>query len=738
LVAVREPLATALNLGPPAPAPEVAAALAQSLRPLEASDPAPPWLWSEQVPSFQRALHALRSYGGTLLADPVGSGKTYIGLAVGAALNGRHPTPCLVPAPLVPQWERVAHRLGVSVIVWSHERLSRGRLPQARGRFIVIDESHHFRNPATRRYSHLAPWLVGRRALLVTASPVVNRLADLQHQLALTVRDDALARHGVPSLTVLLERGRGHTALGHIIIARPAAAARRPARCERRVPLDDATLLPLREILAGVDRMKLSTKRPIAALVRAAFWRAAASSPAALTASLDRYRRLLEHAADAVRAGHALDRRLAYAVTNQLDDQLLLWELLPLEPSESELVLDDLPTLHRLRAASQLATQAPDPKLAQLRSVLADGRCSVVFTAARETVRYLRDRLTDGPIAWCTGERAGIGSRSAPRQTVLDWFHPLAVGRSSESILGLIPRVLIATDVAAEGLDLHRAERVVHYDLPWTPARLDQREGRACRAGAHHDHMEGVQFDPPPAVEQRLRQLACLIGKRGLPSAVGLDDSGRGLWRWRVDLGERFRDRPASLGVAQVRAAPAGILAGFALHPWTAGSSEPLASWVLWWDRRRGWTEDPDVIVDQLAIAARAVGDDRESLPLPRRTIDQAIGRLAGPIRERMRQLTRSQWLDRPLSSTARTVVTRLQTLGRAATRRRNGAALCRLEAALRFAAGGHTAGERALIARLASAPDSVFEQMIEWLPTAVAPVDAVHCRLTGLIVFAP
>jgi len=27
---------------------------------------------------------------------------------------------------------------------------------------------------------------------------------------------------------------------------------------------------------------------------------------------------------------------------------------------------------------------------------------------------------------------------------------------------------------------------------------------------------------------------------------------------------------------------------------------------------------------------------------------------------------------------------------------------------------------------------------MIEWLPTAVAPVDAVHCRLTGLIVFAP
>lgn len=738
-MAVREPLVTALRPGPPAPAPHVAAALARSLTPLEASDPAPPWLWPEQVPSFHRALHALRSYGGALLADPVGSGKTYIGLAVGVALNGRHPTPCLVPASLVSQWERVAQHLGVSVIVWSHERVSRGALPPTRGRLVVVDESHHFRNPATRRYSHLAPWLVNRRALLVSASPVVNRLGDLHHQLALTVRDDVLARHGIPSLTALLEHGRGHTALGHIIIARPAAAARRPARCGRRVSLDDATLLPLRDILAGVDRMKLSTTPPVAALVRAAFWRAAASSPAALAASLDRYRRLLQHAADAARAGHALDRRLVHAVTNQLDDQLLLWELLPLEPGESDLALDDLPLLDRLRTATQLAVLAPDPKLARLRALLADGRCSVVFTAARETVRYLRDRLTDGPIAWCTGERAGIGSQNALRQTVLDWFRPPALGRSRESLAGLIPRVLIATDVAAEGLDLHRAERVVHYDLPWTPARLEQREGRARRAGACYDQMEAVRFDPPPVVEQRLRQLACLTGKRRLPGAVGLDDSGRGLWRWRVDLGERFRNCPASPGVSQVRGTPAGVLAGFELHSWVEGNSEALASWVLWWDRRRGWTEDPDMIENQLTIAARPGDDDAsENPPLPRHTIEHAIGRLGRPIRERMRQLGRSRWLDRPGSLAVRTVVARLQILARAATKRRDTTALKRLEAALRFAAGGHTAGEQALLARLAAAPDRVFEEMVEQLPTAVAPVDAVHCRLTGLIVFTP
>ena len=340
---MREPLATALRPGPPAAAANVAAALARSLAPAEAADPPPDWLWPEQVLSFSRVLHAVRSYHGALLADPVGTGKTYIALAVAAVVNGKHPTACLVPAALVSQWEAVARRLGVSAIAWSHERVSRGSLPQAGGRLVVVDESHHFRNPATRRYGHLAPWLVGRRALLVSASPVVNRLADLQHQLALTIRDDALARHGVGSLATLLEQGHGHPALGHLIVARPAATGRRPAQRERVVSLTDATLLPLGAALAGVDRLRLSTRGPVAALVRAAFWRAAASSPAALLGSLDRYRRLLLHARDAAAAGQTLDRKVLRAVTNELDDQLLLWELIDLHPSGSDLATDDLP-----------------------------------------------------------------------------------------------------------------------------------------------------------------------------------------------------------------------------------------------------------------------------------------------------------------------------------------------------------------------------------------------------------
>src|SRR5690606_2130163 len=45
-------------------------------------------------------------------------------------------------------------------------------------------------------------------------------------------------------------------------------------------------------------------------------------------------------------------------------------------------------------------------------------------------------------------------------------------------------RALIATDVASEGLNLHEGCRlVIHVELPWSPARLEQRNGRVDRFG---------------------------------------------------------------------------------------------------------------------------------------------------------------------------------------------------------------------------------------------------------------
>src|SRR5690606_4483047 len=70
---------------PPDSAARVAHALATAASPPRAPDDPPGWLLATQHESFARALAALRRHGAACVADPVGSGKTYVALAVAAA-----------------------------------------------------------------------------------------------------------------------------------------------------------------------------------------------------------------------------------------------------------------------------------------------------------------------------------------------------------------------------------------------------------------------------------------------------------------------------------------------------------------------------------------------------------------------------------------------------------------------------------------------------------------------------
>ena len=95
---------TALAVGwPPAPARAVAAAIARAALPPERGVPAPAWLRPRQATLVRRALAALDAHGGVLIAEPTGTGKTWIALAA-ASLAARGPHHCLVPAALAGQW----------------------------------------------------------------------------------------------------------------------------------------------------------------------------------------------------------------------------------------------------------------------------------------------------------------------------------------------------------------------------------------------------------------------------------------------------------------------------------------------------------------------------------------------------------------------------------------------------------------------------------------------------------
>ncbi|HKT58972.1 MAG TPA: DEAD/DEAH box helicase [Gemmatimonadales bacterium] len=721
LAAVADPLRTALTPGPPASAVQVARALARSLLPAESAAAPPAWLLPGQARSFRRALAALDRFGGALIADPVGSGKTFVALAVAAVR--RRPTVCLVPATLGRQWVEVARRLGVMVEIGTHEQASRGRLPDVRAGLVIIDESHHFRNQRTRRYSRTAPWLVGREVLLLTATPIVNRLDDLAHQLLLGVRDDALIADGVVSLRATLAAGSGAAALGRLVIEDTAEAGPRPLRRACVSSASEREEIGARELLESLSRLRLSLHPPIAALIRAVLVRAAASSPAALAGALRRYRGLLLHGADAQRAGRSLGRAELREFAGELDDQLVLWELVSEGNATLELALDDVDAIEPVIHACTRAAE-PDDKAQRLRALLADDRPTLVFTARRETVRYLRDRLA-GPVAWCTGDRAGLGHATTARSAVMRWFqeagpHPM-------------PRCLLTTDVAAEGLDLRRAERVVHYDLPWTPMRLEQREGRAVRLGSAHAHVEVVRFPPPAALEAALCLGERLARKAALPGRAGLGSRGARLWRWRTSLADRLGGGAGVEGTALVSGTGhRGVLAGFSLVCRRGETPESLGAVVGWLGADGEWSEDAEVVEERVLAAACAT----ESGPLDSSALGTALDGLANPIRARLALAGGRRWTQAEPGASARRVAERLSEAVAEAARQRDRRRLERLERAMRLAAGGHTAGEEMVLDSMAEAPTA---DLLAWLDRLSAPDargEPIEARLTGLVVF--
>ena len=724
LASVTHPVRTALVPGPRGAAPDVARALAAAVAPAGASDAPPPWLFPSQRRAYARTLAALRQYRGALLAEPTGSGKTYIALAVAWRWQ-RTAVACVVPAGLTAKWSAAAAGLGIPIVVASHEQVSRGRLPPGTRGLVLIDESHHLRHPGILRYARLADFLVGRPALLISATPVVNSTADLAHQLRLAVRDDALAAEGLASLAGGLTSAA--SALGSVVIATHAAGNGLPLRASQALRPPMAGTGPA--LLHQIDQLRLSADAGVARLIRGVLWRAMASSPAALLGAVQRYQSLLAHAADARAGGRMPSRQRLREWVGGVTEQLVIWELMTdADAGDSDLVLEDAPALHTLIDAVRAAAGARDPKLDQLHTLLADGRTTLIFCASRETVDYLRRRLAR-PIGWCTGEAAGIDGARVTRAALFAAF-----GQCTG------PRALVASDVAAEGLDLQAAERVVHYDLPWTATRLEQREGRAARLGSRYAVIAIARFEPPPALERRLRQWEILTRSAQAPARVGIGD-GRGaeaVWQWRDLLARRLGDGPVCHGVSAVESSHRGALAGIAFED--ERTDHRIAAALLWVGNDGESRSDPAWLMARLDEAASAASDCRPPADFDA-ALAVALDALARPVARLLRRVQQARWNCPPRSPGAGAVIRRLAHQSRDAARRRDLPTLAVLERALAIASGGLTAGEARILERLAAEPHAgrgdTWGPLLR-LPARAPRPGAVSVRLTGVILFGP
>ena len=106
----------------------------------------------------------------------------------------------------------------------------------------------------------------------------------------------------------------------------------------------------------------------------------------------------------------------------------------------------------------------------------------IVFTEYKTTLDYLARRLRQRYPAERVLTLFGAGGPEGMNE--LDRENVKAAFNSLTSPV----RILVATDAASEGLNLHRTARyLLHYDCPWNPSRLEQRNGRLDRYGQARD-----------------------------------------------------------------------------------------------------------------------------------------------------------------------------------------------------------------------------------------------------------
>ena len=135
-----------------------------------------------------------------------------------------------------------------------------------------------------------------------------------------------------------------------------------------------------------------------------------------------------------------------------------------------------------------------DPKLVEFKSQLTTnvdmkGKKVIVFTESMETAEYLYNNLHTmfgGRVVYYSG-KSGAGSKIE----IEDSFNPKNKGKNNDKY-----DLLITTDILAEGINLHRANVLINYDLPWNPTRIMQRVGRINRVGTEHDRIFVYNFFP--------------------------------------------------------------------------------------------------------------------------------------------------------------------------------------------------------------------------------------------------
>lgn len=144
---------------------------------------------------------------------------------------------------------------------------------------------------------------------------------------------------------------------------------------------------------------------------------------------------------------------------------------------------------------------------------------ALIFTESRRTQEFIYKLLEERGYQNKIVQFNGANSDSKSREIYKNWLEEhkgtdkITGSPTADKRAALVDyfkeeaTIMIATEAAAEGINLQFCSLIVNFDMPWNPQRIEQRIGRCHRYGQKHDVVVVNFLNTKNAADQRVYQL---------------------------------------------------------------------------------------------------------------------------------------------------------------------------------------------------------------------------------------
>ncbi len=166
--------------------------------------------------------------------------------------------------------------------------------------------------------------------------------------------------------------------------------------------------------------------------------------------------------------------------------------------NDQEILNDLAKRWSKLKSDPKLETFLEELKSTFLHSDINDQQKLLVFSESKETIDYLSKKLKEHGIKKVLTVSGDNQKNRAPLiRENFDANIPISEQKDDYNII-------ITTEVLAEGVNLHRSNVIVNYDIPWNATKLMQRIGRVNRIGTQSDYIHIFNFYPTQQADSEI------------------------------------------------------------------------------------------------------------------------------------------------------------------------------------------------------------------------------------------